>query len=127
MRSRLYLAAAALLCTGCGILDPGQCATVVVPGLSITVQDLATGKNVRGPLVVIAREGTYADTAHIYNPTAAAPDSMDFNPYQLVMERPGTYDISVQAPGYGLWHVSGIQVIKGRCHVNTVQIVAQME
>lgn len=127
MRSVRWLAAAALLCAGCGILDPGPCPNVVVPGLLITVQDLATGKNVRGPLVVVAREGAYADTARIFNPTAAAPDSMDFNPYQLVMERAGTYEISVKAPGYSSWHVTGIPVTRGRCHVNTVQIVAQLE
>ena len=41
-------------------------------------------------------------------------------------ERPGTYDITVERPGYLPWRVSHVVVRDGRCNVITVQLTARL-
>ena len=78
--------------------------------------DSATGGNVEGARL-ISTSGTYADTA--------GPD-----PGRAVLtgapERPGTYDILVEAPGYTPWVRSDVRVTADRCHVRPVSFVARL-
>ena len=42
-------------------------------------------------------------------------------------ERAGTYTISIEAEGYLEWRREGVRVTADRCHVRTVEIIAELE
>ena len=83
----------------------------------MTATDSTTGGQVEGARL-ISRSGTYADTA--------GPD-----PGRAVLtgapERPGTYDLLVEAPGYAPWARSDVRVTADHCHVRPVSLLARLQ
>ena len=43
------------------------------------------------------------------------------------VERPGTYEVRVEHPGYAPWVRTGVEVTEGRCHVNTRDVLAKLQ
>lgn len=97
------------------------CDAILLPGLNITVVDGATGTPFAGDVTVIATEGSYTETIN--------PPALPAGPRlaSLAYERPGTYRIEVQAPGYVTWVATNVRVTHDGCHVETVELTAELE
>ena len=110
----------ALLCavvlSACSPTAPTLCTDINMAGLLVTVVDSAGGQPLSSALVT-AQAGAFADTAKYFT-------SMG---YQLLHERPGTYDVSVAVTGYQAWHRSDVVITAGACHVNPVQLTARLQ
>jgi hypothetical protein len=127
LRAMLRGAALVAILSGCDMLAPPVCTQIVRPALVVTVLDSLTASTVAGPVVVVARDGAFADTADLFNPYNRDPETMDFNPFPLAFERGGTYEVTVGASGYRLWRATGVKVKKGSCHVETVPLTAKVQ
>jgi hypothetical protein len=97
------------------------CDTILIPGISVTVVDKSTGNPFAGDVAVIATEGSYTETINP-PPLPAGPRLAS-----LAYERPGTYRVEVQAPGYVTWVATNVRVTHDGCHVETVQLTAELE
>jgi hypothetical protein len=112
---RLLLLAFVVAANACG------CDAIRVPGINVTVVDKATGNPLAGEVTVTATEGSYTETI---NP-AAVPAGPRLA--SLAYERPGTYRVEVQAPGYVTWVATNVRVTHDGCHVETVMLTAELE
>lgn len=113
-----------MLGTGCGILGPGDCIAIGRFALVVVVQDSATGGAPTSDTRVIARDGEYADTATIGSPNPAG------NAFALAPERPGSYFVTVESPGYRLWSRAGVDVTRssGKCQeLRTRTVLARLQ
>ena len=101
-----------VFCTGCDILDPGDCIAIGRFALNVTVEDSITGSAPQVATRVIARDGTYADSLILVTPDPT------FRSFPLAPERPGSYLVTVEAEGYRLWSRASIVVERstGKCH-----------
>jgi hypothetical protein len=96
-------------------------------GLWVTVVDANTGiAGACGALAWIT-DGSYVDTLRA--PGCSWPESLQTSTMYGARERPGTYDIFIQKPGYHAWHKSNVVVIRRECdcHVRTTKIEARLE
>ena len=116
----MYRPALVLLCAGaltaCSSTAPTTCTDIAVAGLSVIVVDSAGGQPLSSALVT-AQAGAVADTAKFYSPDG----------YNLLYERPGSYDVSVTLAGYQPWHRSDVTITSGSCHVNRVVLTARLQ
>ena len=93
--------------TACGSV----CTTEFVPGILVLLDDDLSN------VTVTATEGSFTETVNV-PPGASA--------VLLVYERPGTYRIEVNAPGYASWTMSTVRVEADDCHVRTVELTAEL-
>ena len=104
--------------------EPGLvCTAVAIAGIYINVQDRLT--DTPQPFTGLwarAVDGTFRDSSAMAftNPQTGVVS------IALVYERPGTYDVTVNANGYQQFVRTGVVVTKGECHVNPVEIVARL-
>ncbi len=114
LRQLGVLTIAAAVCGCNSIMAP--CDSSKKAGIVLTVLDsLTEGPVSADSVVVVARDGAYADSVQFTN---VRPDPV--TEVALAYERAGEYDIEVRATGYAPWTQSNIRVNDGRCHVGTV-------
>ena len=116
---RLFVVAATLVSGACNVPGTTACTLEARAAVSVDVRDSVTNAAVGRGSRIIARDGTYADTAEI----TSAFDG----PYGLAYERPGTYTVTVDQQGYRPWSRAGINVTKDECHVRGVPITARLQ
>lgn len=102
------------------------CTTEVRAGLVLTVSDSVTGSasGLTG-LAIAAQSGYVRDS--LYYPSV--PANMPGAPallQGLAFERPGTWEVRVNAAGYAPWVQSGIAVTADLCHVIPVAIAVRL-
>ncbi|MGE0442238.1 MAG: carboxypeptidase-like regulatory domain-containing protein [Gemmatimonadales bacterium] len=109
---RLVLGASLLsVLQGCEIFG-GDCTSLGRFALELTLVDETTNQPPTVPPVITATDGAFVDTYPAAGQTAAVQPS-----YRLVVERAGTYSITVEVPGYHTWQRDGIEVSRGgRCN-----------
>lgn len=90
-------------------------------GIVVSLIDGTTGNPLVGDVAVTATEGSYTETVNP-QPVPAGPRTA-----ALAFERPGIYRVEVQAPGYVTWVATNVRVIHDGCHVETVQLTAELE
>lgn len=115
---------------GCGIIDPIVCTTEARPAIRIEVLDSISGEPVRGPVRIVAHDGSVAwefDSQDVFLPPTADPDTVVFGPFHLAHERPGTYEVTVETESYRLWQRTGVRVHDGECHVETADLTARLQ
>ncbi len=112
---RLLLVALVFAANGCA----QACDLVLKPGIVLTIVDGATGNPIE-EATVIATDGAYSETVNLPSSPPAPGHAV------LASERAGTYRVEVQAPGYLPWVMSGVRVSRDDCHVETVQLTAQL-
>ena len=105
---------------GPGITDGIACTAVFVYGLTVIATDNLGHEEARG-IVGIAREGTYADTLHGFADSTGHVASL-----YGVGERPGTYTVTLEKPGYKTWTQTGVRITSDVCHVRTVTLHAHL-
>jgi hypothetical protein len=109
--------------SSCSQDEPFACTANVAPGVVVEIRDGFDGTPLAATARGAVREGTYVDSLRAYgglgNGTlvsrAAAP------------ERPGVYSVTVEHAGYLAWQRDGVRVRAGQCHVETVQLVADLQ
>lgn len=116
------LGVAGLGCLAKSPQDPGggvACTAQYVYGLSVTVQDKATGQRLCDA-EVIALSGTYRETLQ----TFGSAETCD---YVGAGERSGVYDIQASRAGFRLGSVSSVRVAADECHVIPARLTVQLE
>src|SRR5688572_28112392 len=112
---RVLLLALVFAANGCG----QACDAILKAGIVLTIVDAATGNPIE-EATVIATEGSYSETVTLPSSPPAPGHAV------LANERPGTYRVEVQAPGYLPWVMQGVRVSRDECHVETVQLTARL-
>ena len=98
------------------------CTMEARPGITVQTLDKRTGDVLKGPTVLILKDGLYADTVRASTGPLPAPTNISG-----AYERPGTYTVIVRHAGYRDFVKSGVTVTKDVCHVIPVEIIAQLE
>ncbi|MFL5542033.1 MAG: carboxypeptidase-like regulatory domain-containing protein [Longimicrobiaceae bacterium] len=127
-RSRLLSACAATFALGaCDRLSlPRACTADFRYGLNVTVADSLTGAPPPSA-TLIARAGAYVDSVGPQAPFLNGPQGPSVLLLSAAGERPGTYDLTVRAPGYRDWTRTGVQVTADECHVHPVSFTARLQ
>jgi hypothetical protein len=122
----LFLGSMALLlvssCGGSSDNEPVVCTASIEPGIRIQVTDSASGNPISCGASAVVTAGTYSE--RVDNPSG--PDCFDTAMLVAVLERPGTYVVTVSKAGYLDFAVNDVVVTAGVCHVNTVTVEARM-
>jgi hypothetical protein len=113
---RVLLVALVVAANGCGQV----CTAILKPGIALTIVDGATGNPIEGEGTVVATEGSYSETVSL----PGVPPAPGFA--ALAYERPGTYRVEIQVPGYLPWVMSSVRVSRDDCHVETVALTARL-
>ena len=108
----------AAMVAGCRLFTGTDCSLDARAGITVDVRDSVSNAPITGESRIIARDGTFADTAEF---TEIFP-----GPHALVRERPGSYTVTVEREGYQLWSRTGVRVTRGECHVRTVELTARL-
>ena len=104
----------------CGVFDPVICTLEARPSVTLSVVDSLTADPVSADSVTVwAVSGSFADSLRVSSDVAARV--LGFGE-----ERPGTYDVGVDAAGYRPWRVNGLVVTADECHVRTVALTARL-
>ena len=108
-----------VLLAGCDVFGVGGACTLEPEfGIHVSVLDSVAGTVINsGKVTVVARDGVYVDSMSVVG---------NSHPILLVGERPGTYDLEVNAEGYAPWDKRGVKVSRGECHVKRVDVVARL-
>jgi len=93
-----------------------------VPGIVVEVRDMLTNDPIASNAVGTLQDGNYQETMQPYK----APQDFAFLSLQGAIERPGTYDVLVQEPGYSDWSMHHVTVLFAGCDVVTVHLEADL-
>jgi hypothetical protein len=118
---RAALLAMTIVSVGCGGPDL-LCTMSVEPAIELFVYDATTAEPAWWSAAGVVRDGAFEDS--LWAPSWL--DSTVAIPMRAADERPGTYSIHLERSGYVPWDTSGILVTAGVCHVQTVQVDAQL-
>jgi hypothetical protein len=88
-------------------------------GISAEVRDAATGGLLTSLPRGVARDGIYEDSLH-------APGGPSTAVLVGAEERPGTYEVRIEAHGYAAWDTAGVEVGHDGCHVETASFTARL-
>jgi len=99
-------------CMACSNPFAGSdCVSIGVSGISVYVVDGSTNGAPSTIPVVRLTDGAYVETI-----TAPSPGSVPYV-YSGAVERPGRYEVSIEAAGYAPVTHSGVEVVRGgRCN-----------
>ena len=120
IRSGTVGGALLVLLSGCyqsGTVEPIVCTAQFVFGLTVTVVDQSNGDPIADDATMTIRQGSYEEVV---------TDSWDGSTMSGAGERPGTYTITIEHPGYETWTQTGIEITADDCHVIPVLITAQL-
>ena len=96
---------------------PIACTAQFVFGLTVTVRDQSTTLPKAEDATLTLREGAYVEVVM---------DSWDGTTLVGAGERPGTYAVTVEHPGYEVWTRAGVEITEDECHVIPVSITADL-
>jgi hypothetical protein len=103
-----------------GVLCPANIR--YVPGIVVEVRDMLTNDPIASNAVGTLQDGDYQETMQPYK----APQDSALLSLQGAIERPGTYDVLVQEPGYMDWSMHHVTVLFAGCDVATVYLEADL-
>jgi hypothetical protein len=113
--------AMAVLLSGCNT-GPGACTASFEPGITVRALDANTSENVTDGAEGTVVEGAYVDSLRPAGHDASARVLL----LSAAHERPGTYDVFVERPGYQAVSLSAVDVTQDECHVRTVALDVTM-
>ena len=114
MRFRLMITLASVLIlsvAACELIFK-VCESILILGLKVELTDAVSGEPVIvDSIFATATTSGYADTVTRVGGR---------NRFHLVEDRPGTYTVNIDVPGYAYWQRVNIEVeMEDRCHVKT--------
>jgi hypothetical protein len=98
--------------------DQLVCTAQFVYGLTVTVEDVATGQRICDADVV-ALDGSYSETLRPFG-------TSDSCTYSGAGERPGVYEIRASKAGFRLASVADVRVASDPCHVIPVPVTMML-
>ena len=108
-------------CDALSSLTSGDCTTIAIAGISVTVVDSVTRASLTQGTTVRAYDGSYSDSM-----TVSGDVGTNEFPIAVAFEHAGTFRVTVTHPGYAAWTVDNVRVTKDGCHVKTVALVAEL-
>ena len=108
------LASIPLALSSCGTTE--VCDLLPHTGLTVEVRDAGSGAPAAEGAAVHAAQGSFQETLTRVG---------DLSFHGLV-ERPGTYAVTVAKAGYALFDTNGVVVRQGDCHVETTTIAVEL-
>ena len=110
MRLSALLLPAALLTGACQRHEPVMCTMEARSGITVAVLG-ADGDSLTVTPTGTLRDGSYEESLQPFGHRLSG-----------AVERKGTYDVAVAAPGYQAWDTTGVVVTADECHVQTVSL-----
>lgn len=101
------------------------CPAVVSPAIVVEIRDAATGAAVANGARGAVHDGTYVDSLTPYESIGLDPSGLFSR--RAADERPGTYSVEVNHPGYRTWTATGVRASAGTCGVQTRRISASLQ
>ncbi|HET6681676.1 MAG TPA: hypothetical protein VFG84_10785 [Gemmatimonadaceae bacterium] len=108
---------AIVLLAGCSLFGPTLCTTEARPGIRVVVVDAVTNASITAGVLAAAHDGAFVDSLR---------GPFDSGAFSGVYERSGMYTVEVVHPHYQPWTLDGVRVRSGECHVNTVNLRAEL-
>jgi hypothetical protein len=102
-----------------------SCTAVELPGLRLNVRNALSGEPAAEGATGFILDGDYSETIKTIKNPADYPQL--WASMEAAYERPGTYTVVVQKPGYQEWRRENVQVDAGVCHVSTVKLEVRLE
>lgn len=99
--------------SGCNESTAPLCTDEWVYGLRVQVRDAFTGEPAASGSLIIATDGSYADTLRVVDDLLALGAG----------ERAGIYSLAISKLGYQPLQMHNIRVTRGPCHVTPVVVV----
>lgn len=99
------------LLSACSGNDLGPCLAGANPAFILEIRDSVTDEGRAIPSTATVVDGSFSDTLPLQ------PFDGNTAWREGPMERGGTYDLTVAAPGYQTWTVENVTVMKGRCGI----------
>ena len=108
-----------LATTGCS--EPG-CTLELRFAVEVEVRDAATQGLLGSYPYGVVRDGVYEDSLRAAGNPEPVPSTL-----VAAEERPGVYDVHLEAAGYSPWDTAGVRVTSDECHVRTARFTASLE
>lgn len=102
-----------------------SCPAVVNPAIVVEIRDARTNAPLANGARGAVHEGAYVDSLTPYEDFG--PDPFTLVSRRAADERPGTYSVEVNHPGYRAWNVAGVRAVSGQCGVKTRRVSASLE
>ena len=99
------------LMNGCGNEADPACLASANPAFILEIRDSVTAEGRAIPSTATVVDGSFSDTLPLQ------PFDGNTAWRQGPMERGGTYDLTVAAPGYQTWTIENVTVTRGRCGI----------
>jgi hypothetical protein len=118
----LPLAAAGLL-MGCS--DPAACTANIERAVEVEVREAGTDQYLADVTRGVVRDGSYSDSLRVVGYIGTDPALPTL--LGAADERPGTYQVHLEAEGYGDWDTTGVRAGFDGCHVTTARFTARLQ
>jgi hypothetical protein len=102
-----------------------SCPAVITPAIVVEIRNARTGAPLANGAKGAVHDGPYVDSLIPYEGIGLDPTSLISR--RAADERPGTYAVEVNHPGYRTWSVAGVRAVAGQCGVRTHRISASLE
>ncbi|HVX87930.1 MAG TPA: hypothetical protein VG940_03300 [Gemmatimonadales bacterium] len=94
------------------------CTAEAVTGLTLEIRDSVTGVGRAAHALSIAVEGSFADTLDFVDPLVVGDSTWQVG----LVERGGTYNVTVALAGYQNWTKNALVIHENACHVEPVRM-----
>ena len=100
-----------------------DCPALAAPAILLEVREQGTGFPAAHDARGVVRDGSYQDSLRVVGWEGTPAPATELR-LAAAFDRPGTYDITLEKPGYQTWLRAGVEVGSGRCGTEQVQLAA---
>jgi len=100
--------------------DSTECTMEAEAGILVTVVDATNETSLTTYAEATITDGSYLEEV-------GSPSDPTVTKLMGAVERPGTYTVTVSSQGYQDWTATDVEVKSGTCHVETVELTAELQ